>query len=50
VRRFTFITIIVLFTLIAGAAVYQIAIASGDREPYPGPDVGTPLPTSAPTP
>jgi hypothetical protein len=48
VRRFTFITIVVLFVLIAGAAVYQIVIAGGDRAPYPGPVPGTPLPSIAP--
>jgi hypothetical protein len=50
VRRFTLITIIVLFTLIAGAAAYQIAIANRDRAPYPGPVLGTPLPSIAPSP
>lgn len=48
-RRFTFITIVVLFTLIAGAAVYQIVIASGERQPYPGPVLGTPLPSIPPS-
>jgi hypothetical protein len=48
VRRFTFITIIVLFVLIAGAAIYQIVIASEDRSPYPGPAPGTPLPSTTP--
>jgi hypothetical protein len=50
VRRFTFITIVVLFGLIAGAAVYQIAIANEERAPYPGPVEGTPLPSIAPSP
>ncbi|HJS26318.1 MAG TPA: hypothetical protein VJ913_04245 [Actinomycetota bacterium] len=49
-RRFTFVTIIVLFVLIAGAAVYQIAIANQDRTPFPGPVPGTPLPSIAPSP
>lgn len=49
-RRFTLITIIVLFALIAGAAIYQIALAGRDRAPYPGPVEGTPLPTFAPSP
>lgn len=48
-RRFTFVTLIVLFALIVGAAVYQIALANRDREPYPGPVEGTPLPTAVPT-
>jgi hypothetical protein len=48
VRRFTFVTLVVLFALIVGAAVYQIALANRDRGPYPGP-TGTPLPTAVPT-
>ena len=43
-RRFTLITIIVLSVLITGAAVYQVALASRDQDPYPGPVSGTPLP------
>jgi len=50
VRRFTLITIICLFVLIAAAAAYQLVLASRDQERYPGPEVGTPLPTFAPTP
>lgn len=49
-RRFTLITIICLFLLIGAAAVYQMAIASGDRPLYPGPVPGTPFPTSVLTP
>ncbi|HEX5901808.1 MAG TPA: hypothetical protein VF028_01635 [Actinomycetota bacterium] len=49
-RRFTFITIVVLIVLIAGAAVYQIVIASKDRAPFPGPVPGTPLPSIEPSP
>ena len=49
-RRFTFITIVVLFVLIAGAALYQIVIANEDRAPFPGPVSGTPLPSIAPSP
>jgi hypothetical protein len=45
VRRFTLITIIVLFGLIVGAAIYQLALANRDRPRYPGPVEGTPLPT-----
>jgi hypothetical protein len=46
VRPFTKLTLIVLFTLILVAAVAQVMIATRDREPYPGPASGTPLPTS----
>lgn len=49
-RRFTLITIIVLFLLIAGAAVYQITLATRDQEPFPGPVSGTPLPEVQPSP
>ena len=49
-RRFTLLTIVVLFTLIIGAAVYQIALASRDQAPFPGPVIGTPLPSVAPSP
>jgi hypothetical protein len=49
VRRGTLITVICLFVLIGVAAVYQMTIASGDRR-YPGPNPGTPLPTSVVTP
>ena len=44
-RPFTKLTIIVLFALLAGAAVYQIVLASHDRPPYPGPSTGTELPS-----
>ncbi len=36
-RRPTLIMIIVLFALIAGAAIYQIRIASRDSPPLQGP-------------
>ena len=49
-RRFTLITIVVLFALILGAAVYQIALASCDQAPFPGPVEGTPLPSPTPSP
>jgi hypothetical protein len=49
-RRFTLITIFVLFALIIGAAVYQIALASRDRAPFPGPVEGTPFPSVVPSP
>ncbi|HEY7660537.1 MAG TPA: hypothetical protein VIC58_08055 [Actinomycetota bacterium] len=44
-RRFTLITLIVLVVLLAGAAIYQLVLATGDREPFPGPVPGTPLPS-----
>jgi hypothetical protein len=44
VRRWTFITIIALFVLLALAAAYQLLIASRDSGPLPGPVPGTPLP------
>jgi hypothetical protein len=50
VRRFTLITLICLFLLIGAAAIYQMAIASGDRPLYPGPVPGTPFPTPPATP
>jgi hypothetical protein len=53
VRRFTLITIICLVVLLAAAAVVQLVIATGDRDPYPGPVPGTPYPvasTPSPTP
>ena len=36
-RRPTLIVIIVLFALIAGAAIYQLSIATDDRAPLNGP-------------
>jgi len=50
VRRFTLITIVVLFALIVGAAIYQIALANRDQAPFPGPVEGTPFPSFAPSP
>jgi hypothetical protein len=47
VRRFTLITLIVLFVLLAGAALYQATLANRDVGPFPGPVEGTPLPTGA---
>ena len=46
-RRFTLITLIVLFVLLVGAAVYQLTLASRNEGPFPGPVDGTPLPTAA---
>jgi len=48
VRPFTKITIIVLFVLIAIAAVVQFTIG-GPAERYPGPVPGTPLPSPTAT-
>ena len=45
-RRHTLIMIVVLFALIAGAAIYQIVLASGDRAPYHGPQSPGQLPSS----
>ena len=44
-RRFTLITIIVLFLLIVAAAVSQLILAGGDRPRFPGPVPGTPFPS-----
>lgn len=38
--------LIVLFTLIAGAAVYQISLASRDRAPLQGPTSPGQLPSA----
>ena len=46
-RRFTLITLIVLFVLLVGAAVYQLVLANRHEGPFPGPAQGTPLPTAA---
>ena len=45
-RRFTLITLIVLFVLLVGAAFYQLALANREAGPFPGPGKGTPLPTA----
>lgn len=45
-RRGTLVAVVVLFLLIVGAAVYQLVLATRDREPFPGPVSGTPFPTS----
>jgi hypothetical protein len=46
VRRFTLLTLIVLFVLIIIAAVFQLLAARGPRH-LPGPIPGTPLPTAS---
>jgi hypothetical protein len=47
VRRFTLITIVVLFLLIVAAAIYQLMLADGDRARFPGPVPGTPFPSTS---
>jgi len=49
VRPFTKVTIVVLFVLIAIAAIVQFTISEPEQR-YPGPVSGTPLPTLSPTP
>ena len=46
-RRFTRITLIVLFVGLVVAAFYQLALANRDAGPFPGPGPGTPLPTAS---
>jgi hypothetical protein len=49
VRRFTLITLIVLFLLLVGATIWQISLAQrNDR--FPGPSRGTPFPIITATP
>ena len=50
-RRPTFIVLVILFVLIAGAAIYQITLASRDTAPLPGPSSPNELPslTSSPS-
>jgi hypothetical protein len=50
VRRGTFIAIVVLFVLLGVATIYQLVLASRDRERFPGPEPGTPLPAATATP
>jgi hypothetical protein len=45
VRRFTLITLVCLFLLLAGAAIYQLVLANRDVGRFPGPELGTPLPS-----
>jgi hypothetical protein len=40
--------IAVLLALLVAAAWFQVSIAAGDRDPYPGPVPGTPFPTASP--
>jgi hypothetical protein len=48
VRRGTVIALIVLLTLLAGATVWQVLLASQDRDPYPAPSSPARLPTTTP--
>jgi hypothetical protein len=53
VRRATLITLIVLFSLLVGAAIWQLQIANEERGPLPGPtspgELPSPSPTGSPT-
>jgi hypothetical protein len=49
VRRFTRLTIVFLFLLLAGAALYQLILANRNIERFPGPVPGTPLPSASRT-
>jgi hypothetical protein len=49
VRRFTLVTIVVLFLLLGGAAIYQLVLANRDDQRFPGPAPGTPLPSPSST-
>lgn len=49
-RRFTLVTIVVLFVLIAAAAVWQLILAGRDQPRFPGPELGTPFPTATAAP
>jgi hypothetical protein len=46
VRRGTLIALIVLFSLLVGAAIWQIQLANKDRGPFPGPTSPGQLPSS----
>ena len=46
-RRPTLITLIVLFTLLVGATVWQLVLVNQDRPPYPAPS-GVQVPSAAP--
>jgi hypothetical protein len=43
-RRGTKIALVVLTLLLAGAATWQLLLASQDRPPYPVPSTATPTP------
>jgi hypothetical protein len=48
VRRGTLIILIVLLTLLAGATVWQVLLASQDRGPFPAPTSPGQLPSPPP--
>jgi hypothetical protein len=48
VRRPTLIVLIVLMSLLVGAAIVQILLAGQDRGPLPGPTTPGQLPSMAP--
>jgi hypothetical protein len=50
VRRPTLITLIVMFSLLLGAAIWQLLIAGQDLGPYPGPTSPGQLPSISPAP
>jgi len=45
VRRGTLITVILLFVLLVGAAIYQLTLGTGGNEPFCGPLSPGALPT-----
>jgi hypothetical protein len=49
VRRGTAIVLVVLFALLVATAIVQLVIASGDRQPLPGPTSVGELPSPTPT-
>jgi hypothetical protein len=50
VRRPTLVVIVVLLVVLAGAAIAQLVIASGDRPAYQGPTSPGQLPSVSVTP
>jgi hypothetical protein len=48
VRRATLITLIVLFSLLAGATIWQLQLAGQDHGPLPGPTSPGQLPSPVP--
>ncbi len=48
-RRVTLITLVCLFLLLTGTAIYQLVLANRGTERFPGPAPGTPLPTTSAT-
>jgi hypothetical protein len=49
VRRFTLVTLIVLFLVLTAATIFQLLLAGDDGPRFPGPVPGTPLPTASPS-